>query len=153
MQEDLAPTIEQMIEPFLTQKNAVLFDIAIHPYSGNIRIEILVDKPHGGITIQECSEINRQLGDILEEQNLISQHYVLEVCSPGLDRLLRTEKDFSRAIGKDVHIFLNVPVENKVEHEGIIKQIDSAHVTIATPQQEIQIPLANVNRAKLKVTF
>jgi len=53
-------------------------------------LRIMADHPHGGITMDECSRLNLEIGDILEEGNVIQSHYILEVCSPGLDRPLRT---------------------------------------------------------------
>ena len=67
--------------------------------------------------------ISRAFGDILDEKDYISENYVFEVSSPGLDRPLKKEKDFARSIGKEVEIKLFKPVNKQKEFIGEFKSL------------------------------
>lgn len=141
-------SLKRLMEPFLKEAQVVLFDLNIHRHHGNIDIEILADKPTGGITLQECARLNRTLRDSIEAQNLITENYTLEVSSPGLDRPLKTAGDFLRVRGKEVQIFLLESLGNKIEYTGIIKTVDEQNLTIDTPSGGVLIPVSNINKAK-----
>ncbi len=145
----LLEKLEQLIDPLIKESNLVLFDLGLHQHHGTCRIEIFVDNPQGGITIDQCTALNRRIGFALEEQQLISQHYTLEVSSPGLDRPLKTKKDFLRILGQSVHFFLSQPVLNKLEHIAIVQKADDDAVVVLIVAQEVSIPLDIINKAKL----
>ena len=104
----------------------------------------------GGITLQECGRLNRAMRDAIEAQNLIAENYTLEVSSPGLDRPLKTTGDFLRVMGREVHIFLLEPIGNKFEYTGIVSKIENENLTIDTSQEEVFIPIQNINKALRK---
>jgi ribosome maturation factor RimP len=97
--------LQQVIAPVLGDVQAELVELDLVRASGQIIVRLLVDKP-GRINLDECALINRRLGDIIEEQNIISDRYVLEVSSPGIDRPLKAKSDFARNSGKPVKLFL-----------------------------------------------
>jgi len=108
----------------------------------------MADHPHGGITMDECSRLNLEIGDILEEGNVIQSHYILEVCSPGLDRPLRTGKDFNRCIYRAVKCFLNEPISGKIEWDGVITGVSDIDVSLETAQGILKVPLDKISKAK-----
>ncbi len=148
--QKIAPLIEDLIQGF----GLVLIELNIHALGGKTGIELFIDKPKGGITIDDCAQINRKLGDLIDQQNLIENSYVLEVSSPGLDRPLKTVKDFFRMMGRNVRFFLAQSVENKMEHVGLIKSVNDDRVLIETKSaQEVIIPMAFINKARLEINF
>ena len=83
--------LEELKGLFLNCLNAAgleLIDLISRPEGKRLFLTVLADKPQGGITLQECALLCRQLKNLLEEKNIIDGDYVLEVSSPGLDRLL-----------------------------------------------------------------
>ncbi len=139
--------LERLIEPLLKEVEVVLVDINIRRYHGNFNIEILADKPTGGITLQECARLNRMMRDSIEAQNLITENYILEVSSPGLDRPLKTVGDFLRVLGRKIRVFLLESIQNKIEYEGVVRKVESQDLTIDIGDGEILIPIQSINKA------
>ena len=98
-------------------------------------LRVYIDK-EGGVTVDDCEVISRAFGDILDEKDYISENYVFEVSSPGLDRPLKKEKDFARSIGKEVEIKLFKPVNKQKEFIGELKAYDKNTVTIQLDDEE-----------------
>lgn len=118
-------------------------------YEGNtLVLRILADKPEGGITIDECARINKEIGIIFEGKDTLKERYILEVVSPGLDRPLSNRKDFSRCIGRRVRFFLNEPINKKWELEGEIKAVEENSLRVAIGEEILNIPLSGIMRAK-----
>lgn len=133
------------------KENIELIDLVCR-YEGNkLVLMILADRPQGGITLGECALFNRQLSDLLEEKNIIDGDYVLEVCSPGLNRNLKTQKDFLRCINKEAVFFLNDVVSQKLQWQGIINKVNEDSVVIENARQILEIPLIKINKAQLVI--
>lgn len=148
MMDILAQQLDELISSVLTQTQLILVDLHVRPQGRNIAIQILADKPQGGITLEECSAINRKIGDALEEKKLIAQSYILEVSSPGLDRPLKTVQDFFRVLGREVKFFLSNPVHNKLEYSGIIQKVENDFLVLNLGGATIDIPIQCINKAK-----
>ena len=147
--ETLTEKVLKIAQPFLDSMSLELVELNLGRYKTQLTIQILADKLNGGITIEECTKLNRQIGEVLETEDVIAGHYVLEVSSPGLDRPLKTAKDFQRNLNRPVRCFLLEPVEGRIEHEGIIKRIEGDSVIIDGKSKEIMIPIIKLNKAKL----
>ncbi|MCX5694055.1 MAG: hypothetical protein NT014_02795 [Candidatus Omnitrophica bacterium] len=108
-------------------------------------------KAQGAITLQECAIACRQIKDLLEEKNIIDTDYVLEVSSPGLDRLLKSQKDFLRVLNKEVVFFLKELVSGKCQWQGLICKVSDNSVFVQTPGEILEISLTKINKAKLVI--
>ena len=148
MEELLLDKLKAIIDPITAEMNLVLVDLSLRRYYGNISIEILADKEFGGITIEECTALNRRIGQTMEEMNLIAGSFNLEVSSPGLDRPLKTKKDFVRTIRRPVRFFLAQPVAEKLEHAGTIEHVEDENVLVNINGEVIRIPINIINKAK-----
>jgi ribosome maturation factor RimP len=95
--------IRQLIEPVLEEENMDLIDIECLRMKTRWIVRIFLDK-EGGITLDDCSGISRQVGDILDVYDIPPDPYTLEVSSPGLDRPLTRDKDFIKYRGCKVRI-------------------------------------------------
>lgn len=124
-----------------------LVDFNIRRQGKTVHVEIAADKEKGGITIDECTAINKRVSRYLEDNPLISDDYVVEVSSPGLDRPLKTEKDFKRVLNLEVRFHLNDFIEGKKEHAGVVEEVNEVYVKVATKQKNINIPLSSIQKA------
>lgn len=147
MFEELSLKIQTMIVPLITELGLELIELNLKRHGKVISVQILADKPAGGITIEECTFINRSLNRMLEEQNLISDDYEVEVSSPGLDRTLKTQKDFLRMMGRRVRFHLLEKIAEKLEHSGIIRAVSEESVIVETKSATITIPLEKISKA------
>ena len=96
---------EELLQPLVDAHGFELVDVEYVKEAGNWYLRAYIDKENG-ITVDDCEEVSRALSDLLDEEDFISENYILEVSSPGLDRPLKKEKDFARSIGKDVEVKL-----------------------------------------------
>ncbi|MDO8661970.1 MAG: ribosome maturation factor RimP [Candidatus Omnitrophota bacterium] len=147
--EAIIGEFQVFLKDFLKARNLELIEV-IHRYEGrDLFLRILVDKPEGGISLGECALLNRELGDILDEKNILEQRYILEVSSPGLDRPLKTEADFIRFLNKKAKFFLSEVINGKLEWDGVINKVNEGKVYVNTGEVILEIPLGKINKAKL----
>ncbi len=151
IKEELIKELNELIGTCLSRQNLELIDLICRYEGNNLVLRVLVDASGGGITLGECALLNRQLGELLEEKNIIDGNYVLEVSSPGLDRCLKTQKDFSRCVNKEAVFFLNDLAGGKCQWQGVISKVDDQSVFIDSSGQVLEIPLIKINKARLVV--
>ncbi|MFA5092674.1 MAG: hypothetical protein WC543_01840 [Candidatus Omnitrophota bacterium] len=148
VREDLIKELNELFLQFLSQENIELVDLICRDESNRLVLRILVDKV-GKITLGECALVNRKLGNLLAEKNIIASDYVLEVASPGLDRNLKTQRDFLRCINKEVVFYLNDLINDKCQWQGVVNKVDNINVWIENAGEILEIPLLKINKAKL----
>jgi len=144
----LIPQLSEIIESYLKEQGVLLVDFNYRREGRNLVLCVLADYPEGGIDIDTCARLNRELGNILEEKNILQEYYILEVSSPGLDRPLKTRADFLRCLKREAVLYLSSPVKERIEWQGIIKAVTEDSVFIDKDGGEIGIPLNIINKAK-----
>ena len=142
----LLEKIEELAKPFLEEGPFEIVDLSIHQHKGEVAIRLLADRRYGGITIEECSQLNRKICQAIEEKNLITERYLVEVSSPGLDRPLKTAKDFSRAVNRDIKVYLSQPFQDKLEWEGFLRGTENEQIVLEGDKGEMRIPLSLINK-------
>lgn len=120
---------EEVLLPIVEKNGFELWDVEYVKEGGNWYLRAYIDKP-GGINVEDCEVVSRELSDILDEKDYIDEAYILEVSSPGLGRPLKKEKDFARSIGKEVEIRTYRMVDKQKEFTGILVEYDKNSVTI-----------------------
>ena len=144
---DLAHKIEERLQSILDDVAVELVELNLKRRGRTIVVEILADRAKGGITVEECTYVNRNIAREIEEQKLIEDDYVVEVSSPGLDRPLKTIKDFSRVLGRRVRFLLKEPLEKKWEYSGIVEDANDSSVAVRLASANIAIPYDKINKA------
>ena len=127
--KDYESRTEAMLVPIVEAKGFELVDVEWVKEGANWYLRAYIDKENG-ITVDDCEEVSRALSDLLDEEDFISENYILEVSSPGLDRPLKKEKDFARSIGKDVEIRLYKAIDKQKEFTGTLTSYDADSVTL-----------------------
>ena len=127
---DYESRTEKLLDPIMKEHQFELVDVEWVKEAGNYYLRAYVDK-EGGITIDDCELVSRALSDLLDRYDFISENYILEVSSPGLDRPLKKDKDFARSIGKEVELRLFKAVDKKKEFAGVLSAFDKETVTIS----------------------
>ena len=130
MGDKLTERIQTLIMPHIQELSAELVELRLKYHRGRIIVDIIADRPEGGITIGECTSINKRVTQVIEQHQCLGEDYVVEVSSPGLDRALTTLKDFSRAIGRKVRFHLFKPIEEKKEHLGEVAEVQGNQILI-----------------------
>jgi len=141
--------LREIIGAYLQSQGVELVELIYRREGRNLILEVLADLSEGGITLDECSRLNRGISLILDERNIPEESYILEVSSPGLDRSLTTKNDFIRCRGKIAKFFLREMVNGKLEWDGIINKIENDTVFIEMEGRTLELPLLKINKAKL----
>lgn len=100
---ELRQKIEELIAPFLTDIDAFIVDIQIIAGRKRKIVQVFVDTDEG-ITIDQCAEISRQLGNIIDRQGLIDSSYELQISSPGIGKSLRLLRQYRKNIGREYKV-------------------------------------------------
>jgi len=120
---------EELITPIIERMNFELVDVEYVKEGGTWYLRAYIDK-EGGITVNDCEAVAREMNEILDREDFVEDSYVFEVSSPGLGRLLKKEKDYVRSMGKEVEIRTYRAINRKKEFYGILAAYDDATVTI-----------------------
>ena len=143
--------IHDIAVPVSGQLGVDIVDIEL---AGNARrtvLRIFLDKP-GGVTLEDCEKFSRSLSAVLDVEDPISSRYVLEVSSPGLDRPLRTRRDFQISTGKLARIVTREKIAGETLLIGRILSANEQSVTVVVEgSKEVSIPFEQISKARLEI--
>ncbi len=111
-------------------------------------LRFFIDK-EGGVTIDDCAEVSREISAYLEVEDLISHAYHLEVSSPGLERPLKKKTDFTRFADRLVRIKLREPLDGQKVLIGTLLGLEGDTIVVQLEQETVRIDLENISRARL----
>jgi len=144
---------EALLLPIMERTGFELVDVEYVKEGSNYYLRAYIDK-EGGITIDDCEAVSRELSDLLDVEDFIPEAYFLEISSPGLGRQLKKEKDFAKSIGEDVEVKLYKPLDKKKELEGQLISYDEENIVLGISEDErITIPRAGIAMIKLAIHF
>ncbi|WNF24515.1 ribosome maturation factor RimP [Mesobacillus jeotgali] len=152
----ITEVVEELVTPILNENELELVDIEYVKEGKNWFLRVYIDKD-SGIDIEECGIVSERLSEKLDAIDPIPHNYFLEVSSPGAERPLKKEKDYQKAIGKNVFIKTYEPIDGEKAFEGILTEYNGETVTvemkIKTRKKTVVIPFDKVASARLAVTF
>jgi len=144
----LIEKIKEMVQPFCQAEN---FELVHLEYVNSDReniVRLFLDKP-GGITLDDCIYVSRQLGDLIDVHIEDIGSYRLEVSSPGPNRPLNKKEDFQRFKGERIKVQTNELIENKKKFTGILEIINDDSVVIAVDGKKVEIKDHTISKAIL----
>ena len=150
--KDIEAKTEALLMPILDEFGFELCEVEYVKEGSDYYLRAYIDK-EGGITIDDCVDVSRKLSDKLDEDDFIDSEYILEVSSPGLGRTLKSDRDFSKSIGRDTDIKLYKPIDKVKEFEGILKAFDNDTLTFLIDGNERVFNKSEVASVKLHVEF
>ena len=127
--QDYEAQTEELILPILKKYGFELYDVEYVKEGGTWYLRAYIDK-EGGITVNDCEDVAREMNVLLDEEDFIPDAYVFEVSSPGLGRPLKKEKDYIRNMGKEIEIRTYKAINRCKEFYGLLKAYDKDTVTI-----------------------
>ena len=149
--ENLRDRLQSLIAPIVERFSADFLDLEIKGSKNNVVVRVIVDA-EGGIGVETCAAISRALADELDMADAIASRYRLEVSSPGLDRPLRTPRDFQRNLGREVRI-RHRRGDVFAETEGTIQSISENGIALATSAETYDIAFADIEFGKIKMKW
>lgn len=115
-------------------------------------LRLFIDKD-GGVTIEDCENVSREISPLLDELTFIKDAYIFEVSSPGIDRALTRNWHFEKVIGEEIDIKLFAPLDGKKEISGILENYSDGEITIEADGKEIIIEKGKAASVHLAFKF
>ena len=115
-------------------------------------LRIYIDRDEG-VTIDDCEAVSKQVSELLDVEEVLTSSYTLEVSSPGMDRVLFKPEQYAESIGETVDVRLNYPFEGRRRVIGALTGLENDEMVVRVEDSEYQIPLSNVQRARIVPRF
>lgn len=156
--EDTCSIVRGIALPILDSMGVELVDIEFGRVGKDAVLRLFIDK-EGGVMLDDCAHVSRELSLILDVEDVISVNYTLEVSSPGLDRPLKKPSDYERFAGRliKVRTYEPLPDDNGNKRKTFLGTLDGlvdgvVKMTL-TEGQTASIPLERVAKANLEFEF
>jgi ribosome maturation factor RimP len=146
-------TLRQALEPLLMAEGMGLVDLQWSRRGHRWLLTLFIER-EGGVSLDDCARISRQVGERIEVDNLIDHAYTLEVSSPGLDRPLRTLADFERFREHLARIVTTVPIQGRSTIVGRLHGLEGECVLVEAKRLgTVSIPVTQIKHARLEIEF
>jgi ribosome maturation factor RimP len=144
----------ELAEPVALASGLELVDVQYRPEAGRLVLRLLLDRPEGGVTLDEITRTARELGDVLDAHDPVPGRYHLECSSPGLNRPLVREAHYARAVGRQVRVRTREPLNARRQFRGRLAAVSPEGVTVVE-QGDVSafIPFAAIERANVEYEF
>lgn len=150
--KEIIDSVEHDLEPILSELKLELIDVEFVKEGADFYLRIYIDK-EGGVNIQDCQVTSRAIEKVLDEKDTISEPYILEVSSPGLDRILKKDKEFERYKGRLVDVKLYKAVEGEKHYTATLLGKDEKKLYLEYDNATLEFEMTNVAVVRLAITF
>jgi ribosome maturation factor rimP len=148
----LEQNLQEMLQGAVEDLGCELWGIECQRAGRFMTVRLFIDK-EGGVTVDDCADVSRQVSAILDVEDPIADKYNLEVSSPGLDRPLFTLQQFERYIGQDIIVHLRIPVMERRKWQGKLERIENDMVILIVDGQEQVLVFGNIQKANVVAKF
>lgn len=152
----VARASEKLLQPIAAAVRGLgyeLVGVEHLPQGRHSVVRVYIDTD-AGITVDDCERVSRQVSGVLDVEDLVRGHYVLEVSSPGLDRPLFTAEHFARFAGHKVKLRLSLPIAGRRNFTGLLRGVQTDAVVVAVDDgQEMRFSVDNIEQARLVPEF
>ena len=143
--------LHELLETTVTGLGFELVDIEQSPRGRVLRV--FIDKPEKprGVDVDDCALVSNQLSRVLAVENI--DYDRLEISSPGMDRVLKKERDFERFVGSEVNLRLRLPLAGRRNFNGVMRSAQDGRICLTLDTGDVDLELANVDKARLVPKF
>lgn len=150
--QDIEQRVHRMVEELVRGSDLELVEARFIREGRRTFLRIFIHRDEG-ITLTHCQSLSERLDLALEVEDFIPDSYILEVSSPGLNRPLRTRRDFERNVGRLARISTTEVLDDRKRFLGWIREVDDRELTLEGRKSTWRIPLESIAKAKLEVEF
>jgi ribosome maturation factor RimP len=151
MNEPKVDQLRELAEAVVKDNFLELFDLVVRPQGKKLVVTVVIDKKLGKITVEECAKVSQDFEKRLDELDVIGPSYLLEVSSPGMDRVLRHLEDCRRFQGRLAQFVFVEPVEGLTTFRGRLGEVKEELVEVMEGKRIVWVPFKAVKRAHLVV--
>lgn len=142
-----------LIDPVVRSFDCELWGIEYRPAKAGAFLRVFIDKQDGGVSIDDCSNVSRQLSALFDVEDPIKVAYNLEVSSTGIDKPLMSVEHYERYVGHVVKVSMQRPIEGRRKVQGQIVAVDAGIVTVEEQGTRYQLPYDAIGRGRLVIEF
>ncbi|MFC3194725.1 ribosome maturation factor RimP [Marinicella sediminis] len=143
--------LSELIAPVIEDMGFVFWGLEYLPQKNNAILRVYIDHADG-VTVNHCADCSHEISGLLEVEDPITNAYVLEVSSPGIDRVLFSAEQFASYVGERVQVKLAHPVDGARNVKGVIKAVNDDLISVANDVTTYDFSMGNVMKARLKPT-
>ena len=144
--------VEAFSRPVVEELGCSLWDVEYVREGGEWFLRLYIDK-EGGVGIDDCEKVSRAIDPILDEKDPIPDSYHFEVCSAGLERVLKRPRDFEQFMGSPVLVKLYTPKQGRKEFPGTLTGYEDGRVTVTVGGETVTFEKSEVAMVRLRVEF
>jgi len=144
----LQTALDKLINNTVEGLGYQLWGYEYRPHSESALLRIFIEKEEG-ISIDDCASVSRQVGAVLDVENIIPVAYILEVSSPGMDRVLFKPDQYQDYLGETLKVRTRTPIDERRNFKGTLLNTNDTIVTLKVDNQEFEIPFESIDRARL----
>ena len=144
MKKSIADTVAELLVETVNGLGYCLWDVEYGKEGADWHLTVTIDKPDG-ITIEDCERVHRAIDPVLDEADPIEDAYILNVSSPGIERVLRTDMHLEAAIGVRVEVRLFAAVEGKKAHVGTLTAVSEEALVL---DDALTLPRSAISRVR-----
>ena len=152
MAKNTAQTVREIISDTVTGLGYSIWDVEYVREAAKWILRVTIDKPEG-ISIDDCEKVHRAIDPVLDEADPIENAYYLQVSSPGIERVLRTDEHISACVGEKVNIKLFTSVNGSKSLTGELEGSDGDNVYILQNGERISVPKEKISRMQTVYDF
>ena len=148
--DQIITAVELFARPVLDDMGLELVEVQFRRESAGWILRLFIDR-EGGVNVDDCALVSRQISAYLEVEDIIENAYNLEVSSPGLERPLKKKEDFVRFAGRKARIKFKEPIDGQRVFTGLLGYVGENKITLSVDGQQMEIDLDAVARARLSI--
>jgi len=148
----LEQKLQELVQGSVEDLGCELWGIECQRVGRYLTVRLFIDK-EGGITVEDCADVSRQVSAVLDVEDPIADKYNLEVSSPGLDRPLFTLNQFERYLGQEILLHLRIPVADRRKWQGQLAKIENDMITLIVDRKEQVLAFGNIQKANVVPKF
>jgi len=146
---NITQTVEELLLPLAEKESVEIVDIEYIFENGQKVLRIYIDQEKG-VNLDDCTKMSHIFGEKLDSEDIIKEEYVLEISSPGIDRILKKEKDFMRFKGFKIKVTTAASLNNQKHFAGrLIASGGNKIVMEDLTNGIVEIEISNIVRAKV----
>ena len=147
-EDELVSEIWNLLEPVIAAQGMEILEVEYRRESAGWVLRIFIDSERG-ISVEDCAQVSRITGDLLDVADVIRPSYNLEISSPGIDRPLRKLEHFQKYIGDIIEVRTVSTIQNRRNFKGELKEASLDGVLIECDAMSYSIPMSLIERARL----
>ena len=137
-----------MLRPAVEETGKELLGVEYISAGNHSVLRLFIDHENG-IDVDDCAEVSRQVGAILDVEDPISSEYSLEVSSPGLDRPLFDKAHFEAVVDETVEVKISMPLNGRRKFKGKLIAVENDSLIVMVDNEEYELVISNIDKAHL----